>query len=144
MNNLRVPAAVLALALAALACGSFAPPESCGETIGGTADEAAFAQYFESMELLNQATGQPGSQGEEGMEFASSDALVIRVVSKSEVLVRACIQSRSGGGKIPFDQSMTLPSGEGFFPIGTVPPGTYVVRVIVDDTLVKNLPFVSE
>ncbi|MEW6718784.1 MAG: hypothetical protein AB1345_14955 [Chloroflexota bacterium] len=130
------------MVITALACGSFAPPESCGENIGGTADEVKFAQYFESMELVNQSTGQPGQEGEEGMEFAKGDTLAIRVASKSEVAVRACVQSRTGGGKIPFDQTQTLSQGQGTFSIGTLEPGSYVIRVIVNDTLVKNFPFV--
>ena len=48
----------ITLGLVVSACGSFAPPESCD--VGGTADEAKFDQHFTRMELVNEATGQPG------------------------------------------------------------------------------------
>jgi len=54
--------------------------------------------------------------------------------------VRACVQPR-GPGEITFDQTQTMPQGQGVFPVGTFKPGTYVIRVIVDGVLVKYFPF---
>lgn len=133
----------VALGLIASACGSFSPPESCGEGIGGTADEAKFAQHFTLMELVNEATGQPGPlDAEGGLQFAATDRLAIRTESLAEISVQACVQERKGGGKIPFNQTQTVGQGADSFSLGSFAPGSYVVRVIVDGVLVKNLPFV--
>ena len=130
----------IALGLMVAACGPLSPSESCGA--GGTADKAAFAQHFTSMELVNEATGQPGQPDQEGEpQFASSDPLAIRVESRSRVSVRACVEQRRGGGKIAHDQTHTLAQGAGSASLGSFAPGPYVVRVIVDGVLVKNLPF---
>lgn len=133
---------VVALALFALACGSFAPPESCGEDIGGTADEALFAEHFTQMDLVVESTGASGEPDDEmGEVFTSGDGLVIRAESLGEVSVRACVQPRSGGGQIPFDETETLAEGEDTFSLGSFDEGSYVIRVIVDGTLVRNLVF---
>jgi hypothetical protein len=129
------------LVITAGAC-SFGPPSSCGEDIGGTADTALFDQYFTNMDLIDQTTGLPGQAGEDGVEFARGTVLTIQVESKTGVAVRACIQPRSGGGTTTFDQTSTLLQGQDAFDIGTIEPGSYVIRVIVDNTLVKNFPFV--
>ncbi len=131
----------LTLTLSILACGSFSPPESCGDEIGGTADEALFGQYFESMELVNANTWQPGTQGENGVEFAAGEPLLIMFDAKTDVEVRACIQNTVGGGGIAFDQTSSFSSGENEFSLGVFEPSSYVIRVIVDGVLVKNFPF---
>ena len=128
------------LVLALTACGSFTPPESCGA--GGTADEPKFTQHFIWMEIVNQATGSPGEPDPEGgPRFTSSDQLAIITDNINEVSLRACIVERKGGGKIPFDKTQDLPSGSGSISLGSFEPGSYVVRVIVEGILVRNLPF---
>jgi hypothetical protein len=127
------------LTLSLSAC-SFSPPPSCGDDIGGTADTAKFDQYFTNMQLVNQASGQVGPEGENGTQYATGEALVIQAESKSEVTVRACVQPR-GPGEITFDQTQTMSQGQGAFPVGLFKPGIYVIRVIVDGVLVKNFPF---
>ena len=141
--KLRWVALGIALALIASACGSFGPPESCG--VGGTADEAKFSQYFAQMELVDATTGQPGPvDPESGPQFAATAKLEIRAKSKAPVALRACVQSRRGGGKIPFDQTQSLPLGPGSLSLGSFAPGSYVVRVVVDGVLVRNLTFMVE
>lgn len=140
-SRVRTLIVFLLLATAATAC-SFGPPPSCGDDIGGTADTAKFDQRFDSMELIGQATGQPGAQGENGVEFAQGDTLAIQLESKADVAVRACIQPLGGGSALAFDQTQSLQQGQGTVEIGTFAPGSYVIRVIVDGTLVKNFPFV--
>lgn len=107
--------------------------------MGGTADEAKFDRHFTRMELINKTTGQPGQEGEP--QFASTEQLAIQIDSAAKVPVRACVQERRGGGKIPFDETQTVPQGVGTLSLGSFAPGSYVVRVIVDDVLVKNLAF---
>lgn len=132
----------LALGLIASACGSFSPPESCGEGIGGTADESKFAQHFAQIELVNKATSQSGNLDAEGvLQFAAADQLAIRAESLAEVSVRACVQELKGGGQVAFDQVQMMAQGEDDFALGSFSPGSYVVRVIADGVLVKNLTF---
>jgi hypothetical protein len=133
---------VLVMGLSVLACGSISPPETCGDEIGGVADETLFGEYFESMELVNANTWQPGAQGENGMEFAEGEALLIMFDARTEVQVRACIQHTVGGGEIAFDDSVSFQAGSNEFQIGSFVPGPYVIRIIVGNTLVKNFQFV--
>jgi len=135
--------AFVLLSLLAAGC-SFGPPPSCGDDIGGIADTALFDQHFNSMLLVSQTTGEAGPEGDNGVQFAQGDPLVIQVDAKSEVAVRACVQPFSGQDEIPFDQTQTLSPGPGEFPIGPYSAGGYVVRVIVDNTLVKNFSFHTE
>ncbi len=121
-------------------CGGFSPPQNCGENIGGVADDTKFAQYFVSMQLINQFTGQPGVEGENGAQFATKDSLAIIADSISIVALRVCVQHRGGPGVLPFDQTKTLAQGQVEVPIGSLEPGTYVIRVIIDNTLIHNFP----
>ncbi|HEY42377.1 MAG TPA: hypothetical protein G4O11_00130 [Anaerolineae bacterium] len=130
----------ITLILGITACGPLSPPESCGA--GGTADEAAFAQHFKSMGIVNQATGSPGEPDPEGgYQFSSSDQLALTTDSITDTSLRACIEERRGGGKIVFDQTPTMSQGTASMPLGSFEPGSYVVRVILDGVLVRNLPF---
>ena len=144
-TSFRFLAAVLlvgGLAASGLAAScSFGPPQGCGDNIGGTANEALFYQHFSTMALVSQTTGQPGPNGEEGEQYGQSDALSLLVDAKDEVAVRACVQYRSGGGDLPLDRTETMAAGQGSMGLGTFGSGSYVVRVIVEDTLVKNFPF---
>jgi hypothetical protein len=128
-----------ALAVTLAACGAAKPPESCG--VGGTADDTAFAQHFAMMELVNKVTGEAGQQDPEaGVAFAAGDLLAIRVNALGDVSVRTCVQGRDSGGRIALDQNITAEKGERLLPLASFPKGSYVVRVIIDGVLVKNLP----
>lgn len=135
----KVPSLSILVLLSTLFACSFGPPESCGESVGGTADSAKFAQHFSKMAFVNQE-GQAGPERENGMEYTTSDQLELRADSLEEVEVRLCIQRRDGGS-IAFDQSQTFTAGSSGMRVGSFEPGNYVVRVIVDDTLVQNYPF---
>ena len=140
--KLPVTIAVLGIMLSACSLGSsvpIGPPESCGDNIGGTADTAKYDQYFTNMALVNQ-NGESGPEGENGMEFASTDTLDLRADSVSDVAVRSCVQDFNGR-PIAFDQTQTFPQGSSGLTLGSFQPGNYVVRVIADETLVKNFPF---
>ena len=130
---------VAVVALLAAGCASFSAPKDCG--VGGTADEAAFSQFFQSMELVDQETGSPGAEGEEGAEFEPGAPLVIRYESVQAVELRVCIMERAGGGQIVFDETRGLEAGEGEFALGELVPGAYVARVSVGGVLVKNFAF---
>jgi len=137
--KLLVMIILLGLLLSACSLGSFGPPETCGDNIGGSADTAKYDQYFTNMALVNQ-NGESGMEGENGMEFASTDSLDLRADSNSDIAVRACIQDFNGR-PIPFDETRTFTQGSSGISLGSFQSGSYVVRVIVEDTLVKNFPF---
>lgn len=144
--NIRKCSAVLLgsflLLFVLVACGSFGPPKSCGEGIGGSADEALFSQYFSSMDLVREATGEtPQETGDNGVIFSREDGLAIAVDAKKAVEIRACAQERTGGGGIPMDKTFPVNSGNGSLPLGEFKSGSYVIRMIVDGKLVRNLTF---
>ena len=132
------------LAVAALACGSFAPPESC--TSAGF-DEEAFAMHFNEMQVINAATGEPGESdpgNDQGLRFSTGDELAVLVDSLGDVEVTFCIEQRKGGGQIVYNQSHTVQAGENTVPLMAFDSDPYVIRVIVSDALVKNLTFFTE
>ncbi len=131
------------LGLIVSAC-SFGPPPSCGDTIGGTADTAAFDRAFNNMALVNEMTGQVAPGGDEGAQFSAADPLALQVEAKGAVALRACIQPMGGAKALAFDQTVTFSAGKGSMALGTFKPGAYVVRVIVEDTLVRNFPFTTK
>jgi hypothetical protein len=131
----------LASLLAFIACGPLSAPESCGD-FGGVADEVLFTEYFEFMEVVSSTTGSPGEFDDEGeMQFSSSESLSISFENKKDVSIRACMQERKGGGKILFDETKSFSPGGNSLALGNYSRGGYVIRVIVDESLVKNLPF---
>ena len=131
----------IVMVLSIQACGSLSEPESCGE-IGGTANEVLFDQNFVLMELVNATTGDPGEYNSEGeVQVGSSDSLSIPFEIKNDVSIRVCLQERKGGGKILFNETKSFTSGENSLTLGTYSKGGYVVRVIMDEALIKNLPF---
>jgi len=131
-----------ALGMFALACGSFAPPESCTES---GLDEGAFTAQFTSMRLVNASTGEPGEPDpESGQKFSTEDQLAVIVESLGEVEVTFCITQRKGGGQIVYNQLHSVQEGENTVTLTTFDSDPYVIRVIVNDILVKNLTFFTE
>lgn len=134
---------ISSLTLAASACGSFAPPESCIDT--GTADEDAFTAQFISMQLVNASTGEPGEPHPEGgLSFSSDDQLAVVVDSLGEVAVRFCVTQRRGGGEIVYDETHTVQEGITTITLTSFDNDPYVIRVIVNETLIRNFPFIIE
>ncbi|HEY70013.1 MAG TPA: hypothetical protein G4O08_05450 [Anaerolineae bacterium] len=128
--------------LGAGACGSISPPESCSNT---GFDEAAFSEYFTEMYLINTATGEPGERDpEQGDRYATDDQIAVRIESLGEVEVRFCIEQRKGGGQIVYDQLHNIAQGESTVALTTFDSDPYVIRVIVNEALVRNLTFFTE
>jgi|WetSurMetagenome_2_1015567.scaffolds.fasta_scaffold126712_1 hypothetical protein len=127
--------------LISMAACSFGPPPDCGDTIGGVADTAKFDQFFNTMNLVSLTTGNSGPEGDSGQQYSQGESLAINIDVKSEVAVRACIQPMGGGSSLTLDETITFSQGVGSFDLGSFSKGTYVIRVIVDNTLVKNFPF---
>ncbi len=142
-RQVRGLAGLVLLGLIVSAC-SFGPPPSCGDAVGGTADTAAFDRYFSEITLINETTGVAAAGGDEGAQVSSADPLALEVVAKSQVALRACIQPLTGGKALAFDQTQTLAAGKGSMALGTFKPGSYVIRAIVEGTLVRNFPFTAK
>lgn len=140
LTSRAIRKAIMVLPLLLLASCGFGPPPSCGDEIGGTADEAAFAHSFNSLALISQSSGLPGAEGENGMQFSAAESLALTVDARSALTLRACVQPR-GPGTMAFDRSKDLAAGEGSFELGSFSAGNYVIRVIVDNLLVKNFSF---
>lgn len=130
-------ALVAALALAA-ACGSLKPPEDCAVP-GGVADEAVFAQHFSQMAVVIE--GQDASPPVEEPAFDPNDTLEVVATSVVDTATNLCLQERKGGGQIRYDETPILYAGENRASLGSFGKGDYVLRVIVDDVLVRNLTF---
>ena len=119
---------VLAIVLAA--CGG---PTNCPGLTTGAADQAKFGQHFTNMALAKQG----GAAQTSDPKFAASDNLEVVTTTLADTSTRMCVQS----GKPPVDKTSTLAKGESRTAVGTFGKGSHVVRVFVDGTLVKNLPF---
>ncbi len=139
MKTMRLLFVFVFLSTALMAC-RFGPPASCGDDIGGVADEALFGQYFESMDLVSATTWQPGTPSEQGVDFPVDEPLLIMFDAKSNVTIRACIQA-PGRGDLALNETLDFPEGSNEFNLGAFGKGSYIIRVIVDETLVKNFPF---
>jgi hypothetical protein len=133
----------LALLVVAAACAPLSAPPECAEGLGGTANETLFAQYFTSMELVSATSGrQPGDPAENGAAFPVAELLAINASVLSEVSVRFCVQGFFTGGVIADDLTTDLVPGDNQVHLDAFDTAAdYVVRVIVDGVLVKNLPF---
>ncbi|MBM3933068.1 MAG: hypothetical protein FJ319_02000 [SAR202 cluster bacterium] len=151
--SLRPSAATMVLTFLALlaiaACGESAPQSVNGTPLPtrqecsgpGSADTAAFDQFFTSMEF---GSGSPPI-GENGQRFGKTDAVVVETDAKSEVVTRFCLQERGRSGTVKSNNSATLVAGVNRTDLGAIDSGgTYVIRVWVGDKLVRNLPFTVE
>lgn len=140
MNGKRFLGAVaLALLLAlALSCQSVRPPEECAVK-GGVADQAAFARHFTEMSLASDKQIAPF--GDHAMALTSDGVLEVVATGLANTATNLCTQERKGGGKVVYNQTLTLPQGESRTRLGSFAPGEYVIRVIVDGVLVRNLTF---
>ncbi len=123
-----------------LSCGPLSPPESCGA--GGTADRGKFNQLFRDMLLVYDLTGElPLMQTEGEPHFSENPSIGVQVNSLQALDIRFCVEERRGGGEIIFDDIMSISEGTGRVPIGSFLSGGYVVRVILDEVLLINMPF---
>lgn len=126
-----------------ISCGPFSPPESCGA--GGTANTETFDQYFDDMFLYDETLGgSPRIATEGGPTFLSGSSVSVQAESNMSVEIRFCVEERTGGGEINFDEVRVISEGVSIISLEVFEPSSYVIRVITDDTLIKNLPFIVE
>jgi hypothetical protein len=97
------------------------------------------------MLLYDETTGgSPRIHTEAGPTFLQDTSVSIQVESTESIEVRFCVEERRGGGEISFDEVRTISGGVTIVSLESFVPGSYVIRVILDDVLVRNLPFVVE
>ncbi len=139
-RNCLVFILLLSLTMIVFSCGPLSPPESCGA--GGTADRGKFNQLFRDMLLVYDPTGEfPLMQTEGEPHFSENSAIGVQVDSLQSLDVRFCVEERRGGGEIIFDEVMSMSEGAARVSIGPFGSGSYVVRVILDEVLLINMPF---
>lgn len=128
--------------LAASAGCKKADSPSCTDIVGGTADPVKFSVNFADMQLVELVSGLPGAEdSERGLTFGTGDQLVIWMDCKVGTPVTFCIQERNASGTVMYNQSHTVQTGTSEINIGSYAANTYVIRVIVDNILIKNFPF---
>ncbi len=135
---MRAAALLACLALASAACGSGAqsPAPRCATT--GSADAGAFEKSFSKMVLVGGGADDP----ESGRIYREADAVSVSATATATTTARFCVNFRDGSGRIAADVTKDLRATETTVDLGTFEPASYVVRVSVGGTLVKNLAFV--
>ena len=106
---------------------------------GLTANQTVFAQYFSNMGLATD-----GWSGFEDVteSYSSNDNVIVLVNSTNTVTVLAYVDDTGNGGLFNgVEKELAMPVGLGTMNLGKLQPSSYVVRVIVNDVCVKNLPF---
>ncbi len=121
------------------ACGSLGPPQECPVT--GTANPEAFDQSFTRMVLVKQGQPMPDTGGDSDLTFTSDDRLELVVVSKGGTQALVCVGPRKGGVKIPYNKTVPITEGVNRVELGSFVVNPYVVRVSVNNVLVKNVTF---
>jgi hypothetical protein len=166
-QGLKKACALVSVGLLALltACGALKPPEECPFT--GTADESVFQQSIYKVELVVEKTHVSPESGAPGEYLEPEKTLIFRTQDKLELVFMTkimtlsglvCISQAKGGVKIVFTQDwhfsemtgtgwsdLMRPPGvtvrENRIPLGTFQRGPYVIRIAVDNKLVKNISF---
>jgi hypothetical protein len=120
-------------------CRALSPPESCG--LGGFANDTAYGLYFSDLDLLD-VNGNPGEPDRDGTpRFEEGSALNLWLQVKSDTRVRICVEETRGGGEIAYDETSALTSGQTAITLGVLERGPYIIRISIDGTLVRNVPF---
>jgi hypothetical protein len=88
--------------------------------------------------------GSPRIHTEAGPTFLANSLVSVQAETLMSVEVRFCVEERKGGGEISFDEVRMIPDGDNIISIEVFEPGSYVIRVIQNGLLVRNLPFIVE
>jgi hypothetical protein len=88
--------------------------------------------------------GSPLINTEAGPTFFPDRPVSVQADVISSVEVQFCVEERRGGGEITFDEVRTMQAGMNIYSLGNFEQGSYVIRVILEGSLIRNLPFVVE
>jgi hypothetical protein len=120
-------------------CRALRPPDSCG--LGSFANDTAYGLYLDDLDLLDVA-GNPGEPDRDGTpRFPEGQAVNLWLQVKSDSRIRICVEQTRGSGEIVYDETSSFSSGQNAVTFGVLERGPYVVRISIDGTLVRNVPF---
>jgi hypothetical protein len=120
-------------------CRALRPPESCG--VGSFANDTGFGLYLDDLDLLD-VDGSPGEPDRDGTpRFEEGQAINLWLQVKSDTRIRICVEETRGGGEIVYDETSSFSSGQSAVTFGVLERGPYVIRISIDGTLVRNVPF---
>jgi hypothetical protein len=93
------------------------------------------------MALVVENAPLPSTGGDEQLSFRPQDRLELVIIDTAGATVIICIGEAKGGGKIAFNQTTAVTSGENRVKLGSFKANPYVVRIAADNVLVKNIAF---
>jgi len=143
MKIMKFVFSILLVLLFAVSC-DVGPPRECDVEISDSADEELFSQYFSNMSLADEKGFEGIPHDEYGVVFDPSIPLVVSFNALKSGSIKFCVQSRSGSKFIPATRDAIFEAGSSSITISNFMDGSYVIRVIVEDTLVKNFSFGTE
>jgi hypothetical protein len=88
--------------------------------------------------------GSPRIDTEAGPTFLQDTTVSVQTESFMSEEVRFCVEERRGGGKISFDEVRMISEGVNTISLEAFESGSYVLRVIHNEVLLRNLPFIVE
>lgn len=137
-STLILVSAVLILSFVS-SCRALRPPDSCG--LGSFANDTAYGLYLDDLDLLdvNGNVGEPDRDGTPRFEEGQAINLWLQV--KADTRIRICLEETRGGGEIAFDETSSFSTGQSAVTFGVLERGPYVIRISIDGTLVRSLPF---
>jgi hypothetical protein len=122
------------------------PLASCGEEVYSREDEEGILEnYFEYINLYDGENSQSFQQDEEDAYLVRSDqTIAVGYKPAFPNHMRLCIQEYTEEGRVVFDDTINTEHQGGWY-LQPLPPGQYVMRVIVKNMVIKSYIFkVSE
>jgi hypothetical protein len=131
-STLILVSAVLILSFVS-SCRALRPPDSCGQ--GSFANDTAYGLYLDDLDLLdvNGNVGEPDRDGTPRFEEGQAINLWLQV--KSDTRIRICLEESA------FDETSSFSPGQSAVTFGVLERGPYVIRISIDGTLVRSMPF---
>lgn len=139
----RQPAAILLCSMLILSfvssCRALRPPDSCG--VGSFVNDTAYSLYLDDLDLLD-VNGNPGEPDRDGApRFKEGETINLWLQVKSDARIRICVEETRGGGEIAYDETTAFSSGQNAVTFGVLERGPYMIRISIDGTLVRSVPF---
>jgi hypothetical protein len=120
-------------------CRALRPPESCG--LGSFANDTGYGLYLNDLDLLD-VEGNAGEPDRDGApRFEEGQVVNLWLQVKSDTRIRICVEETRGGGTIAYDETTSFTSGQSAVTFGALERGPYVIRISIDGTLIRNIPF---
>lgn len=149
---------LLVLSIAVVSCGSTATQspsptpapkattvapdyKECGEFVFAREDPEAFSRYFHKLGLFDAETGKrPETDAMGNAVFHAGQYLGVGWETTFRLSWELCFQDAVSGSVARLHRSAG--EGKGMSALQPFEPGSYVLRVIVKNGIVRNIPFV--